>query len=299
MDTLEEVMAGRGKATGESHQETKPEAETPAPEPAPQGPARDEQGRFAQQQAEAAKDGQQPAEAPAGQQPGDGTQPQGVVPQQALHASRQAERDAKSEAATLKAELDQMRAEMRGMQAAMQRPAQPPPAPPQPRVFPDPLADPEGFKQAVLDEARDELRRGREEDLANHHRRTLQSAHRKYGGEFEAAFQAAKGFAQTNPLFEQELKAADDLGEHILDWHRRRQVLTEVGNDPAAYRERIRQELLAEMRGTNGAPPAAAAPPGNRPNGTLPTSFATAQNSGSRTTGGYSGPLSLEDIMKR
>lgn len=46
-------------------------------------------------------------------------------------------------------------------------------------------------------------------------------------------------------------------GEEIVRWHRETSVLREVGEDPQAYRDRVRQELLAELQGQQPqAPPA-------------------------------------------
>lgn len=57
-----------------------------------------------------------------------------------------------------------------------------------------------------------------------------------------------------HPMDYQRIMNATSPGEEIMAWHRERKYRDEVGNDPAAYRERIRQELLEEMNGGSPAP---------------------------------------------
>lgn len=80
----------------------------------------------------------------------------------------------------------------------------------------------------------------------------------------------------------------------LVKEHQRRKVLAEVGEDPAAYRERIRNELKAEMMATTPAPTAAPAPAAPA---RLPNSLATANSAASRSAPAWTGPTPISDIF--
>lgn len=68
---------------------------------------------------------------------------------------------------------------------------------------------------------------------------------------FKQAFTAymdAVGGGQNLPLY-QRVMTSSDPGEEIVSWYRENSVIQETGGDLNAFRERIRQELLAEMQG--------------------------------------------------
>ena len=72
---------------------------------------------------------------------------------------------------------------------------------------------------------------------------------RQHGKEaVDAAHAAVKDHG--TPAEQQALIASDDPWGDAVDWHKNREALAEIGNDPAAWRkaetERIKKELLAE-----------------------------------------------------
>ena len=78
-------------------------------------------------------------------------------------------------------------------------------------------------------------------------------------------------------------------------WFDRRKVLNEIGPDPAAYREKLKAEILAEMQGNpppNGGINRATAP-------VMPSNLAGARNVGSRSGPQWTGPTPLGDIFNR
>jgi uncharacterized coiled-coil protein SlyX len=79
----------------------------------------------------------------------------------------------------------------------------------------------------------------------------------------------------------------------LVDWHRKQQVLSEIGSDPAAYKEKLKAEVLAELQGSGGVQQQQAAP------SVMPSNFATAPNRGARTGPSWSGPTPLADIFAR
>lgn len=119
-----------------------------------------------------------------------------------------------------------------------------PPQPPQPQI--DPYEDPQAFAQSI--EQRIEHRFLNMS--LNESERRARDAH---GAEaVDAAFEAAQrsGFAQAF------VNKPDAYGE-MVRWHKAQQLSETIGEDPNAYRERlkseVKQQLLAEMR--QGTPP--------------------------------------------
>jgi len=78
----------------------------------------------------------------------------------------------------------------------------------------------------------------------------------------------------------------------LVEWHRKRQAVAEIGDDPAAYKEKLKAELLAELQ---ASPP----PSPSVPAATMPSNFATSRNVGSRSGPAWSGPQTIGDIFKR
>ena len=121
---------------------------------------------------------------------------------------------------------------------------------------PDFYADPEGFlaqqRQAVQQMVWNE-RLNTSEALAK----------RDHGEELvTAAAEAFKAAAGASPALAAEFSSQSDPYGFVVNWHKRQTVLSQIGNDPDAYRARIEQEirerLLAEMQ---PAAPAPKAPP--------------------------------------
>lgn len=82
---------------------------------------------------------------------------------------------------------------------------------------------------------------------------------------FKTAFDAymgAVGNGQNLPLY-QRVMASSDPGEEIMRWHSENGLFQETGGDLKGYRERLRQEILAELQG--GTPQAATAPAADIP----------------------------------
>jgi hypothetical protein len=116
----------------------------------------------------------------------------------------------------------------------------------------------------------------------------------KHGSEkVEAAYQALANAIGSDPqvqdTYRRIMAAPHPYGE-LVTWHEQ-QVLSEIGSDPKAYRERLRAELLAELQ--NGAPRAADPAPA------MPSNFAQGRSAGPRCGVTWSGPQPLSAIMKR
>ena len=78
-----------------------------------------------------------------------------------------------------------------------------------------------------------------------------------------------------------------------VQWHKRQQVAAEIGDDPVAFREKVKAELLAELQQkTETEQPAQPAP-------VMPSNLATNRNVGARSGPAWGGPPTLGDIFKR
>jgi len=114
---------------------------------------------------------------------------------------------------------------------------------------PDPLLDPEGYaanQQRIFDEKLWDERAIMSEI----------SAKRYYGPEVvKAAFEALQ--QQADPLVGMRIRRAADPWEEIVRWHQTQLLLSEVGEDPNAYRQRIIAEWQAEQAAAQnqGQPP--------------------------------------------
>jgi hypothetical protein len=112
-----------------------------------------------------------------------------------------------------------------------------------------------------------------------------------------AVFQAE---AAKNPALGAELLKQRHPYEWMYQQATRMQALASIGDDPVAYREKMRAELLAELQGqqqtqtaeTVQQPTQAAAP-------VLPKSLATSRSAGPRSAATWTGPTALNDILKR
>lgn len=106
-----------------------------------------------------------------------------------------------------------------------------------------------------------------------------------------AAYQAIAGLKSSNPQafaadYQRIISSPHPYGA-LVQWHKQQQVLSEIGTDPAAYKEKLKKEVLAELN--------AGKPPGR----TMPSNFAAARNAGNRSGPEWAGPQSIADIFAR
>lgn len=106
-----------------------------------------------------------------------------------------------------------------------------------------------------------------------------------------AALKAA-GSPEFQATYHQVMSSPHPYGA-LVAWHGKQKVMSEIGSDPAAYREKIKAELLAEMQANGGQTQAL------QPAPVMPSNFATARNVGSRAGPAWAGPTPIADIFKR
>jgi hypothetical protein len=118
-----------------------------------------------------------------------------------------------------------------------------------PDIFSDPAAFIAQMQKPLLDRI-DKLSQSREVDRAELSMRTARGEHKEV---FDRAYEALGKLDPKNPdqfAIGSRIARSADPGQALVDWYRQDQVLREVGNDPAAYREKIakdtREALLAD-----------------------------------------------------
>lgn len=244
---------------GEPAPEAPPE---PAPEPEPQE----------QEAPEEAPEEAPDEEAPPEPKPGERT-----VPLAALEKQR---RDHKERAAKLEGERDALLRQLEEIKRAQQQPAQPQYQPPQQPI--DPVQDPAGYHAQVQQIMLNERLNMSEMQLR-----------REIGAEaVDAAINEFKEAAAKDPsLFPKLYQQPDPYGwlakqVEVMRFQR------EVGEDPAAYKARLRAEWEAEQA---AAQPAAPAAPAVR----LNPSLANVRSAAPRSNGAWAGETPLADILRR
>lgn len=272
MADLDEIMSGR--------ENTSEQTEAPAQvteQPAPREDGRDEQGRFASQQ---------PAEPAAPVETQEQRPPDGFIPIQALDA-RLAKLQERHDAALRERDQSWQR-----QLEALRAPQQPVEPVKQPDFYENPDAAVDfRLKQAMepVQQSQEAMREGFSRMMATD----------KFGEEaVNAAVAELENRARLNPQavkfdYQRIMSSTHPYGE-LVKWHKAQSALSTYGDDPTAYREKLRAEIMAEMQGgqQQAAPQAQAAP-------VMPTSFAGARSAGPSSAPAFSGPRPLSEIMQR
>jgi hypothetical protein len=257
----------------------------PKPEPAAE-PDRQQQETQPAPPAEATPEAPKPEAKP---EPAEDTEPpealegEPIVPRRAFESIRRERQDWKAravEAETRRTELERQLAE------AKQPPVQQ--APPQPFVPIDPVQDPQGYHQRI------------QGMLVNERLNLSELQLRKELGaeKVDALVNEFKQEAAKDPsLFPKLYQQLDPYGwaaKHLETIRMQR----EIGDDPAAYKARLRAEFEADFKANGYA------------NGTAPTihvspvagmapSLATARSVAGRSAPAFTGPPSMDDILRR
>lgn len=265
--SLDDIMSGRGEAVPDHEPTLTPDA--PAT-PAPAEGSRDDKGRFAPKADPANTVATPPAtlDTPV-QQPGH-------VPIQALDSERNKRKELE----------DRYEREIRELREQVTRLSQPP-KPTEPAAPPPTLWDaPDEFIKSQLDPVEQRIRNMNE-------RYSERLATSEHGVEtVTAAKQWMEQQAKTpeGQRILRELIQSDDPFDDLVKHYKSQSVLSEIGTDPEAYKQRVIQEYLASQQ--QQPQPTAPAPAPQ-----LPTSFAAKPTSGPRGGQEYGGPRSLTEIM--
>lgn len=212
-------------------------AATPEPEQVIEEPGtpdagrpRDERGKFV------AKKTEEQAEQPEAK-PDEPVEAKGNIPPARLREEADKRRAAEAREQELLNRLSVL--EQRMLAQGAQQPQQRQPQQPE-RKRPDPLLDPEGA-EAYDNETRAQERKELDFNLS------CRFARLEHKEVFDEAFKAVSTAIQQGDMaLQAQIKTSNDPGGDIVRWYQQRKVFSEVGPDPLAYREKLREELLKD-----------------------------------------------------
>lgn len=202
--------------------------------------------------AEKSKDKTEPPVKPAAEQ-----QPQGRIPPGRLREANErartaeAERDAERAArAEERSKIAALEAQMQTLTQLLQGQRQPPQkteqqTAPEPKKAPDMFENPDGFVEHIVSQIRSEVGGVRNDLRQQRVETSFQLAHVRHAEAFPKAMEAIGRLDANNPddrVTVQRIYNSPDPGEALVNWHRRNETLARVGNDPAAYEEKIRND---------------------------------------------------------
>lgn len=242
------------------------------------------------QQREAADDDREPP-APLEGQP--------VIARRAYEDERRKRQDWRERATRAEAERDLLRRQMEEAKAAPPAAAAQPSPQPAPQQLPpiDLVADPQGFIQRVyqvLVAERNELEHKLLNDRLNHSEASLRD---KLGDEtVDKYVDDFQEFAKQDPSLWGKLYSQRNPYRWVQREIDRQRLHRDVGNDPEAFKAKLRAEWEAEQQ--RAATPSAGTN-GTRPAPRLAPSLATARSVAGRSDVGFSGPPSLDDVIAR
>lgn len=183
-------------------------------------------------EAEAGEDGEA-AEEPQARQAGDDSQQDrqpGRVPSSALRESNERARAAEAERDAERARVRELDARLRLVEQG--GPREQPKAAEKPDMFADPDAW-AAHQQAQIEQRFEE-------------RRVNGSFAEARDGEPEKFDTAFRALQASDPATVQSIVKSHNPGRELMRWHDRQALLREIGNDPAAYEQRVREKLLAD-----------------------------------------------------
>jgi len=217
--------------------------------------------------------GGQPDPVPAPEAPAETGEPPAAPPAAEIepaHVPLTALKDERTKRQALETEMAELRARLASVEK--QPPAQ------EARPLPDPVADPAGYRAAIADAAFNERLNVSE-----------MMAREKYT-DVDAKLAVFQEAAKADPGLADKLRAQPHPWAWMYQQAQKIEAQREIGDDPAAYRERVRAEIMAEMQGKPPAAPVLEATP-------LPTSLATTRSVG-RTASEPNGPMPLDKIVR-
>ncbi len=224
-----------------------------------------------------------------GQSDEGGQQGQRMVPHEALHAEKQKVKRYTEQVASFEQTLKERdAANERRFQQMLERLA-PKQEQPQPVDF---FTDPDAALNQRLGSVVDPLN----SKMSNLETQLMRiSAVSEHGVEKVKAFETyiQQAMDRNDPemqLLSAQMRASSDPMATGLKWFEQRTF------DPAAERERLKAEILAEIQKEQPEQPAQQQ---QRPAAVMPTNLAGARNVGSRTGPAWAGPTALNDIFNR
>jgi hypothetical protein len=216
------------------------------------------------------------------------TSPDGqkMVPQAALHAQKEKVKRYTEEVVDFRKTVEESNARIERLIAQFAQQQQPKPEPtPAPDWFENPNA-------AAMHAFTPHLEQMQQTLLAN----AKLIAGTKYTDEkvdaAEKAFMQAVESRSLDPADYHKVVNSPNRYAAAVQWFARQQAQQEIGDDPAAFKEKLRAQILEELKAEQPA-----APTGN--GAVMPSNLANARNVGVRSGPAWGGPTPLNDIFKR
>lgn len=114
----------------------------------------------------------------------------------------------------------------------------------------------------------------------------------------DAMVEVFKGAVAKNPALGAELTRQANPYGWMYEQAKRIKAMEEIGSDPEAYRQKVRDEIMAQMQAdqqaqlaSTAAPVTPVTPP------VIPKTLATARSAAPRTAPAWTGPTALSDIL--
>jgi hypothetical protein len=148
----------------------------------------------------------------------------------------------------------------------------------------DPLDDPKGFNDSLESRIKDVT-----------FQITLNTSERfarqEHGEEVLAATNAWLMDPANQQALQQAKQSNDPWGDGVKAY-KRSQAMAEIGEDPQAYRERVKAEIREQLEAEMSAQSQPSTPAQSRP-----SNFSAARNAGKRSGPTWSGPASLDNLL--
>ena len=279
MTELDEILSGKGAV---------------APEPQEKQPGNEAVEEVKAEQVEtdeAVEDAGADADADDGTKGGD----QKTVPHAAYHAEKQKVKRYTEQVADFERKLTEQNAawERRFNQliGSIQQPQQ---QQPEAQEVPEIWDDPTRFVGAQIEPLKQQMQQQRLE-------MSKIWAVEKYGADLiNEADAALSKLVESDPrgiqLRDQIASSSHPYGA-LVDWHKRQKAAAEIGDDPAAYREKLKAEILAEMEAEKATDQQQQQGPAPVNGQVMPSNLAGKRNVGDRSGPVWSGPQPLNDIF--
>lgn len=274
LEAMDEVEEADSEAEGDGDGEFE-DGEGEKPETKPN---RDDEGKFAAK-ADVSKDAKTEGDGKQGDKPaerrGDPQVPLSAERQRRQNLETELEKE-RRERATERDSFKSEFAKLEGRLDQVLRTQQPPaPKAEEPKnEKPDKFVDPDGYDKWVEDQITARVStavQGINDRFIN---ASMAAAHEKHEKAFETAFSAVSALDRSNPANSavlRNIREAPNPGAALMHWHTQQETLREVGGDPAAYRQKIaddiksdpefRKQLMEELKaearggGANGSRP--------------------------------------------
>lgn len=115
---------------------------------------------------------------------------------------------------------------------------------------PDIFADPEGYQRYMQSMVQRTAQGGQQQLEALRVEMSMQAAHDKFEGQFEEAYKAVTSLNKNDPVAQQTVRriwSSPNPGKALMSWHNQSMTLKEVGDNPAAYREKVEKDTRDKL----------------------------------------------------